>query len=85
MELSVTPKYHASEDHACDQLELLKGLADFCEDWVEQLHQLGLKNNRRTKTIRNQDRKCKSYTMGAVKWQSRSTGDLKKSQQETEA
>jgi hypothetical protein len=32
MKLSVTPKWHASEDHACDQLELLKGLADFCED-----------------------------------------------------
>ena len=62
MKLSVTPKCHASEDHACDQLELLKGLADFCEDWVEQLHQLGLKNNRRTKTIRNRDRKYKLYT-----------------------
>ena len=62
LQLSVTPKCHASEDHACDQLELLKGLADFCEDWVEQLHQLGLKNNRRTKTIRNRDRKYKLYT-----------------------
>ena len=62
LELSVTPKCHGSEDHACDQLELLKGLADFCEDWVEQLHQLGLKNNRRTKTIRNRDRKYKLYT-----------------------
>ncbi len=62
MKLSVTPKCHASKDHACDQLELLKGLADFCEDWVEQLHQLGLKNNRRTKTIRNRDRKYKLYT-----------------------
>ena len=62
LELSVTPKCHASEDHACDQLESLKGIADFCEDWVEQLHQLGLKNNRRTKTIRNRDRKYKLYT-----------------------
>jgi hypothetical protein len=70
----------------------MKGLADFCEDWVEQVHQLGLKNSRRTKTIRNQDMKYKFYTqckvqivhaMGAVKWQSRSTGD-KRSQQETE-
>jgi hypothetical protein len=58
----VTPKCHASEDHACDQLELLKGLADFWEDGVEQLHHLGLKNNRRTKTIRNRDRKYKLYT-----------------------
>jgi hypothetical protein len=62
MELSVTPKCHAAEDHACDQLELLKGLADFWEDWVEQLRQLGLKNNIRTKTIRNRDRKYKLYT-----------------------
>jgi hypothetical protein len=62
MELSVTPKCHASKDHACDQLGLLKGLADFCVVWVEQLHQLGLKNNRRTKSIRNQDRKYKLYT-----------------------
>jgi hypothetical protein len=59
MKVLVTPKCGASEDHACDQLELLKGLADFCKDWVEQLHQLGLKNNRRTKTIRNGDRKYK--------------------------
>jgi hypothetical protein len=58
----VTPKCHGSEDHTCDQLELLKGLADFCEDWVEQLHQLGLKNNWRTKTIRNRDSKYKLYT-----------------------
>jgi hypothetical protein len=63
-------KCHGAEAHACDQLEFLQGLADFCEDWVEQLHQLGLKNNRRTKTIRNRDRKYKIYTkMGVVKWE----------------
>jgi hypothetical protein len=59
LQLFVTPKCHGSEDQAHDKLELLKGLADFCEDWVEQLHQHGLKNNRRTKTIRNRDRKFK--------------------------
>jgi hypothetical protein len=64
LELSVTPKCHGSEHHACDQLELPWGLADFCEDWVmEQLHQLlGLKNNRQTKTTRDRDRKCKLHT-----------------------
>jgi hypothetical protein len=63
LQLSVTPKCHGSEDHACDQLEVLKGLAYLCEDWVEQLHQLGLKNNRRTKTkmIQNRDQKYKLY------------------------
>jgi hypothetical protein len=57
-QISVTPKSHGLEHHACDQLELLQGLlADFCEDWVEQLHQLGLKNNRRTKGVRDRDQK----------------------------
>ena len=61
----MTPKSHASEYHASDQLEFLEGLADFCEDWVEQLHQLGLKNNRRTKGVRNRDRKYTLYS----KWE----------------
>ena len=43
LKLSVTPKFHASKYHACD-----RGLADFCEDSVEQRHQVGLKNNWRT-------------------------------------
>jgi hypothetical protein len=42
-----------------------QGLADFCEDWVEQLHQLGLKNNRRTKGVRRRERKYALYT----KWE----------------
>jgi hypothetical protein len=64
LQLYVTPKGHASEDHTCDQLELLKGLTDFCEDWVEQLHQLGgLNNNKRMKMIRKKrDIKYKLYT-----------------------
>jgi hypothetical protein len=57
LQFSVTPKSHGSEHHACDQLELLQGLVDFCEDWVEQLHQLGLKNDRRTKGVRDRDQK----------------------------
>jgi hypothetical protein len=65
LNIKVTPKAHGVEDHACDQLEYLLGLADFCEDWVERLHQLGLKNNRRTRTISNRDRKYRLYT----KWE----------------
>jgi hypothetical protein len=58
-QLSVTPKCHASESHACDQLELQWGTVDFCQDWVKQLCQLGLKNDQRTKTIGDRDKKCK--------------------------
>ena len=35
---------------------------EFCEDWVEQLHQLGLENIRQTKTIRDKYQKYKLYT-----------------------
>jgi hypothetical protein len=49
LQLSVTPKCRGGEDHVCNQLELLKGIANLCKDRVEQLHQLGLKNYRRTK------------------------------------
>jgi hypothetical protein len=62
LKLSVTPKCHGSEHHAADQLEFPQGLADFCEDWVQQLHQLGSKNNQRTKGVRNRDRKCGLHT-----------------------
>ena len=47
LKFSVTPKFHASKYHGCDRLKYLEGLADFCEDSVEQHHQVGLKNNRR--------------------------------------
>ena len=62
LQLSVTPNCHGSEYQACNQLGFLQGLPDFCEDWVGQLHQLRLKNNRRTKTISDRDRKYKLYT-----------------------
>ena len=62
LKLSVTPKCHRSEYNACDKLEFPWGLSDFCEDWVEQLHQLGLKNKGKPKTIRDRDQKYKLYT-----------------------
>jgi nucleotidyltransferase/DNA polymerase involved in DNA repair len=65
LEIKVTPKAHGVEYHACNQLKWLMRLADFCEDWVERLHQLGLKINWRTRTISNKDQKYQLYT----KWE----------------
>jgi hypothetical protein len=73
--LSVTPKCQGSEDHACDQFELLQGVAGFCEDWVEQLQQLG-QNNQPEKDD-NQEQRPKTQTahqMGAVEWKSKGAG-----------
>ena len=42
-----------------------ESLADFCEELVEERHQVGLKNNRRTKGVRNRDWKRKLYPNGS--------------------
>ena len=39
-----------------------ESLGDFCEELVEQRHQVGLKNNLRTKGVRNRDWKRKLYS-----------------------
>jgi hypothetical protein len=72
LKLSVTPKSNGSECHACNQLELPQGLADFCEDFggtassaeiEEQLENKGGQGQRpKTGTVRQ---------MGAVKQESK--------------
>ena len=39
--ISVPPKGHAAEYEQILQNRVLKGVGDFMEDWVEQLHQFG--------------------------------------------
>ena len=43
MGLNITPKAHIAFNHICEQQRMFSGLADKCEDWVEQTHQTGLK------------------------------------------
>ena len=40
----------------------LTGLLGSCEDWVKQIHQIGLKNYRQTKMIRDRGQTYKLYT-----------------------
>ena len=64
-ELSIPPKVHCLEDHAHVQFSDLDGLFDFREDWVERLHQMGLKDNLRSKGMRDKARKFLSHS----KWE----------------
>ncbi len=48
------PKPHAVEDHLCDQIIRLKGIGDLGEDWVEQSHQDGIRDNRRSSSQKDQ-------------------------------
>ena len=41
IELKQGPKLHILFDHAIDQVEFFKGIADLVEDFVEKFHQVG--------------------------------------------
>lgn len=43
LDLSITPKVHAIEDHMVDQIRRLKGIGDLGEDFVERSHQDGIR------------------------------------------
>ena len=56
LELNVSPKLHILEDHLYMQLSTFKGLADYSEDFVEQAHQVGIREEARTFTMKDRDR-----------------------------
>jgi hypothetical protein len=54
MDLSMeAPKVHAIQDHLCDQMLKFGGIGDLMEDFVEQSHQDGIRDDRRTRTLKN--------------------------------
>jgi hypothetical protein len=54
MELSMeAPKVHAVQDHLCDQLTQYQWIGDLMEDFVEQAHQDGIHDDRRTRSIKD--------------------------------
>jgi hypothetical protein len=52
LQMSVTPKAHACETHACAQMELERGMGDYDEEFVERWHQEGKRNDVRTRMMR---------------------------------
>jgi hypothetical protein len=55
--LSVTLKAHACEDHVCNQIRDFGGIGDYNEEFVERLHQEGVRTNRRVQTMRDRTMK----------------------------
>ena len=45
------PKIHGMEDHLLDQMIEYEGIGKFCEDFVEQAHQYGVKEEIRTRGL----------------------------------
>jgi hypothetical protein len=73
-------KCHASEDHACDQLGLLKGLALGRAATSARIAEY--QENKDNKEQRQEVQTV--HSMEAVKWKSRCTEDKETSTQETE-
>mmetsp|Transcript_2441 Transcript_2441/g.3843 ORF Transcript_2441/g.3843 Transcript_2441/m.3843 type:complete len:192 (-) Transcript_2441:217-792(-) len=51
--ISVTTKAHLLESHAIFQMRNLRGLGDKREDWIESGHQVGLRDEARTRRMRS--------------------------------
>jgi hypothetical protein len=51
--LSVTVKAHLLEDHVIDMMTRLNGIGDFMEDFIEQTHQFGDADERRSNGLQN--------------------------------
>jgi hypothetical protein len=47
------------------QLQLYKGFLELREDWVERLHQIGLKDNKRSQGLRDREKKFAAHS----KWE----------------
>jgi hypothetical protein len=62
LQMSVTPKGHACESHACAQMVVEKGLGDLDEEFVERWHQEGTQNDVRTRAMREQAKKFVSVS-----------------------
>ena len=56
LDMSMTPKVHILEDYLLSQLVMFKGLSDYSEDFVEQAHQTGIREEDRTLAIHNRHR-----------------------------
>jgi len=54
LELSMeVPKPHKIEDHWCDQMLWLNGIGDLGEDFMEQAHQDGIRDEGRSRSIKD--------------------------------
>ena len=56
-------KIHGIEDHLVDQMRQFNGIVCFLEDFVEQAHQFGMKDEKRTANMPDRSRKYNSHSL----------------------
>ena len=64
----VGPKVHGVEDHLLELMVKYKGIGCFVKDFIEQAHQTGVKEEKRTKEMRNKFKEALAH----LSWEARS-------------
>jgi hypothetical protein len=60
------PKIHGLQDHLVIMMEQWNGISEFLEDFVEQEHQLGMREEKRTANMRDQVRVANLHSKGEL-------------------
>jgi hypothetical protein len=62
LQIPITPKMHAVKSHLAEQFKYFKGLKNYREEWVDMLHQVGIKDNKRSSGLRDRNKKFASHS-----------------------
>ena len=74
------PKIHGLEDHLIPMMERWNGIGDFLEDFIEQAHQFGMKEEKRTANMRDRVRAANSHSKW--EWSDKMSSDVRIAKEE---
>ena len=74
------PKIHGLEDHLIPMMEKWNGIGDFLEDFIEQAHQFGMKEEKRTANMRDRVRAANSHSKW--EWADKMSSDVRIAKEE---
>ncbi|WP_288993338.1 hypothetical protein [uncultured Marinobacter sp.] len=74
------PKIHGLEDHLIASMEQWNGIGDFLEDFIEQAHQFGMKEEKRTANMRDRVRAANSHSKW--EWADKMSSDVRIAKEE---
>jgi hypothetical protein len=74
------PKINGLENHLIPMMEKWNGIGDFLEDFIEQAHQFGMKEEKQTANMRDRVRAAKSHSKW--EWADKMSSDVRIAKEE---
>ena len=74
------PKIYGLEDHLIATMEQWNGIGNFLEDFIEQVHQFGMKEEKRTANMRDRVRAANSHSKW--EWADKMSSDVRIAKEE---